>query len=507
VRLSDITVEVRDRSLTRLGLIRPEDLDLTIDEAHNNVGTWTVKLPTEHPLAVALRQPGAGIIVTGPTGVLMSGPTIKPELAASVADPAGTVTVEGVTDSVLLADALAYPQPGNGDPETQTLAHDTRTGPVETLLHAFVNANIGPAAPPVRRGAGLPGALTMGANLGRGPVTTKSARFAVLGNLLAELASVADLGFRIVQRGDVLVFETYPVHDHTADVRLDIYNNTLSSHRTALAAPGATQVIVAGQQEGVDRQFLHLSTADSTTAQQQWGRRIERFVDQRNTSDVAELTQAGMEVLTQQGVTAIAVQARPMDDTTMTFGTDWGLGDRVAVVVAGQELAATVTGYAVKTDADGFRLGALIGDPTALNPGAATARAAATVETRVAALERTTPATASDWRYAVTYLEPYVGYDDEGPRYSVAGNEVRLRGYFWFADDAPQPQPGGSRFIYLASLPPALTPAEIQNFPVACGGPNYVAQIEVGTGWLGIYLLPGGLPGWVAIDGIRYLLT
>jgi hypothetical protein len=40
-----------------------------VNDLHNNVGTWTLTLPAEHPLAGPLATPGAGIIVTGPTDV------------------------------------------------------------------------------------------------------------------------------------------------------------------------------------------------------------------------------------------------------------------------------------------------------------------------------------------------------------------------------------------------------------------------------------------------------
>jgi hypothetical protein len=387
MRLTDITVEVRDKTLTRIGLIRPEELDLQVHDLHNNVGTWTLKLAAEHRLTPVLRRPGSGIIVTGPTDVLLSGPTIKPENAATATDPAGTVTFDGVDDTVLLADALAYPEPGNGDPATQKAANDERRGPVESLMHQFVNANIGPAAPPVRRDAALLSKLTMGADRGRGPVTTKSARFKVLGNLLAELAVVADLGFRVVQRGDALVFETYVVRDRTADIRLDVLNSTLAGHRVAMSPPGVTHVLVAGQQEGVNRQFVHRTNPQALAAQAAWGRRIERFVDQRNTDKVEELQQAGDEVLADEGFATLAVQVVPMEDSAMPFGTTWKVGDRVAVVVEGQELSSTVTGYVLKANADGFTLGALIGDPQGFDPQAALGRRVNNVEARVSSLE------------------------------------------------------------------------------------------------------------------------
>jgi hypothetical protein len=384
LRLSDLTVEVRDINLTRLGIIRPEDLNLTVSDKHNNVGSWSLKLASEHPLADALRTPGAGLIVTGPDDVLFSGPVVKPAFKSDSNDPAGTLVFEGVTDTVALSDALSWPEPTNPNPETQTASHDVRTGAAETLMYAYVNANIGPGAPLARQKA----KLTLGTDGLRGPSLTKRARFPVLGNLLHELAVVSDLGFRVVQRGNSLVFETYAVADRTKTIRLDVLNGTLASQSVAVSAPGATRVIVAGQGELVERQFVARDNAESIEAETAWGRRIERFVDQRQTDVVDELIQAGDELLAEEGFTAVSVRAVPMDDTSMEFGKDWGLGDRVTVIVTGTESTAIVTGYVLRVDNEGLRLGAVLGDVADFDPDAALGKRVEDTQRRVSSLER-----------------------------------------------------------------------------------------------------------------------
>ena len=383
MQLADITVEVRDKGLNRIGLIRPEEMDIDIRGEHNNVGSWTIKLAAEHRLTPVLRTPGSGIIVLGPSDVLLSGPCTGPTYEASTDDPYGTVTFEGVGDSIVLADMLSFPDPTNVNPTTQTLSHDVRTGTVESIMHGFVNANCGPAAPAARRKANL----IMGTNGNRGPVTTKSARFPVLGNLLSDLAASAGLGFRVVQRDDKLVFETYAVTDRSAYIRLDVWNGTLSNQKLAITPPGATQVIVAGQGEMVDRQFYAATSADAQAAETLWGRRIERFVDQRQTDDSDEHIQKANEVLAKEGFTGVTVQATPTDDSTMRYGIDWSLGDTVTVVVDGDEEQSTVTGFILKASSEGVRLGAVLGDITNLDRNASIEKRLKDVETRLAALE------------------------------------------------------------------------------------------------------------------------
>jgi hypothetical protein len=381
--LQDITVEVRDKTLVRRGIIRPEELVLEFTDNFNNLGSWKLSLASEHPLCDTLRTPGSGIIITGPDDVLLSGPMVTSEFASTPTDPDGTVSFEGVSDTVCLADALAYPQPSNADAASQTEAHDIRSGAVETVMHAYVNANIGPSAPAARRKTGL----IMGANGARGPIINQSARFPVLGNLLTEIALLANLGFRVVQRGSNLVFETYAVTDRTAFVRLDVRNGTLSGQKVGISPPGVTRAIVAGQGDLTDRQFLEADTAESIAAEADWGRRIELFVDQRNTADWAELQQAGDEALADSGFTAVNVQVVPMEDSQARFGKEWGLGDALVVIVDDQELKSTVTGYVIKADRDGFMLGALLGDATGFDASAALNKRVTNTETRLSNLE------------------------------------------------------------------------------------------------------------------------
>jgi hypothetical protein len=294
------------------------------------------------------------------------------------------VVFEGISDTCVLSDYLAFPDPTNINPTTQTKSHDDRTGSAETLLHAYVNANIGPSAPVGRRKTGL----TMGANLGRGTIMTKSARFPILGNLLTDIALVDGLGFRVVQRSANLVFETYQIVDRSNVIRLDVMNNTLAGQRVAITPPAATHVIVAGQGEQVDRTFRDVTTPQSLAAEADWGRRIEVFQDQRDQADDAQLDQSGLETLADKGFTSVAVQAVPMEDSAMQFGTDWGLGDKVSVVVNDQELASTVTGMILKATEDGFKIGVELGDATGFNAEAAYAQRVQDTENRVSQLER-----------------------------------------------------------------------------------------------------------------------
>jgi hypothetical protein len=406
VRQEDLLVEVRDRTLTRVGAIPADLLTMDAEDIHNNVGAWKLQINAEHPLAAVLSTPGAGIIVTGPSDVLFSGPVTKTENAVTATDPLGTLTVEGVDDTIILADMLAWPEPTNGDAATQSRAYDDRTDAAESLMHYYVNANCGPGAPANRRRAGL----IMGTNGARGAIVSKSARFQQLGELCKELAEPAGLGFRIVQRGSNLVFETYAVADRTKEARLGVVNNTLAGQRVSVSTPAKTRVIVGGDGDGSNRLFVPVDNADSIAAETDWGRRIEAFIDERSSTDTAELTQKGAEALADGGATIRAAQAVPMEDSALDFGRDWYLGDKVSVIVGGAEMAAVVTGMVLKVDSDGYRLGATLGDPTPLSPDAAAAAAQKDLESRVSSLERTAESTPPGAR-----VIPYTGITQATP--------------------------------------------------------------------------------------------
>ena len=92
--------------------------------------------------------PGAGLIVSDTSGnTLMSGPVTETDDKATIEDPGGTITINGLSDTLILADRLAFPDPSNPNLDTQAEAYDVRTGVAEDLMHAYVTANIGPSAP------------------------------------------------------------------------------------------------------------------------------------------------------------------------------------------------------------------------------------------------------------------------------------------------------------------------------------------------------------------------
>lgn len=386
--ISDLTVEVRNSTLARVGQILPADLrGLELALRYNKIGGWKVSLRGDHPLLETLRSPGSGLIVTGPTGVIISGPTASATYTKTSSDTTGTWEIIGTDDSIILGERLAYPVPSTDDLSLQTAAYDTRTGPAETVVKEYVAANMGASAPASRRIT----ALTVDTDLGRGQTVKGNARFESLGALAESLLVTSALGFDVIQNGSNLTFNIYEPVDRSATIRMDVDNLRLTSSTYSYTSPVATRVIVGGSGDGAARILLERSSTDSVAAETTWGRRIEVFSDSRSSSASVDLAQSGDEILTDKGKTIESISVKPSDDETMALGRDWGLGDKVTVVVGTLEVVKVVSEIAIAVTDDGIKIGATVGDPavaSASDPESVIISGMTDQEARISNLER-----------------------------------------------------------------------------------------------------------------------
>lgn len=385
MQVSDLIVEVRDADLVRVGQIREDHLvGFTAVLRHKAVGSWSITLPVGNALAEELIKPGAGIIVTTSNGTLLSGPTVSVVTNQSTDDPDGTYSITGVDDSILLTERLAYPKPSTADVAAQTDPYDIRSGVAETVIKAYVNANMGPSAPVARR---VPN-LTIATDLARGGTVNGSARFDVIQELITGLADVGNLGFNIEQVNGNLVFDVFESVDRSASVRLDLYNGRLTKSEYAYSRPKTTRVIVGGKGDEEFRLFYEASSTESVSSETVWGRRIETFLDARSGEFNSELQAAADEVLVNDGKTQLSVSIAPSDDQTMLFGVDWNLGDKLTVVVGTLELVAVVTEVGLLISEDGVRIGATVGEPKGLDYESQILTRQANTALRIGKLER-----------------------------------------------------------------------------------------------------------------------
>lgn len=317
--MSNYALYVRDadrRTMAEVDHFTRLDLELRFNE----VGTWAIDVPPGGDAARRL-APGAGLIVVRDGETLLSGPVRAQRRSWS--DERSLATFSGPDDAVYLRDRLAYPVP-SGPPYAAAEA-DVRTGVASTVMRAYVDANAGPGANPERRVRGL----ALGTDPLIGTSGTWRARFVGLLELLQSIAVAAgDLGFRVVQAGTDLEFQVYQPVDRTRTAIFSPKLGTLRAFEYAVEPPELNYVIVGGGGEGTARLFVERGDPDSIV---EWDR-IESFRDRRDTTASDELSLTADEELTERAVKT-SLSVTPLDTDGLAFGTGYGLGDRVTVVI------------------------------------------------------------------------------------------------------------------------------------------------------------------------------
>lgn len=387
MELKDLTIEVRDSNFNRVGQLLPSDLvGSKFINRKNQVGSWEVHVANDSAMGELLRTPGYGIIVTGPDGILLSGPTMSAVLNQSVENPLGDWVISGTDDSVILIERLAYPLPSEADVTKQTVDSDVRTGSAEYVLKQYVDDNIGTSAPAARKISNL----TIETDLGRGDIVTGTARFITLQELLYPLAQTGGVGYTVEQDGTNIQFKVYIPQDRSNTIRMDLDNNQLVKTEYSYLSPKATRVIVGGQGESKDRIFIERTNTEATTAETTWKRRVETFTDSRGSGTNDELIQSADEILVDNGKTIINTSVIPSDALSMRYGYDWNLGDTITVVINEIEYSAVVTEVGISIESDGVRIQATVGTPTPLSFESKLVARSIDQETRISSLERNT---------------------------------------------------------------------------------------------------------------------
>ena len=434
--IEDLVVEIwRTDPFEPVGALSTGDIELLIEDNWNNVGVWDIVIDRNHYMLEDLRTPGARIVVYFKGNVLISGPVTEPEVKIDNRYPSGIVTVRGVTDDIIARDRVAHPDPTNPDLVANAQWSDERTANTEALLHDFVAVNAGELAHPERRVSNLRTGVTNGHG-DRGNENTRATRFAVLGNLLQDVALLDGIGFKFIQRGLHIDFETFVPADRTLEVRLDVNTGTLARQTVTLQSPTATHVWVNGQNEKNKRYILG-TTATSVAASNEWSRRIERVIDYRESNSDPALERRALEMLAEEGDTFRVMEVEPKDDSAFEILRDWNIGDLVAVIVDEfGETYSRITGYKLTADNRGVRMGVRIGDLARTNPDMDLEVRVSELEDRVSKIEQTTPGVTPPLDYDEGQwiaLTPEHGWSNVGGTYAPLearrdGAKISLRG-------------------------------------------------------------------------------
>lgn len=331
---------------------------LSVKLRFNDLSTWAVDL-IGGPSVPQLRQPGWGVRIDRDSVPMLSG-NMRQAQTTSTADGPVT-TISGVDDTTVLVDNLARPQPATATPPYSINAYDTRSGIGSTVMRAYADVNIGPAAPSNWR---VPG-LTIGGDPVVGSSVTMDARWAPLYDVLHSLAlSAGGLGFRVLQVGTGLQFQVWQPVDHSADTVFARELDNMGDYSYTETRPTANYIVCAGGDELTARVIREGSDAASIAA---WGRVI-LFRDRRDTVDTALMDQTVAEELV-KGAAQTAVTASLLSLPGRSWPGDFGLGDKVTVIIEDVPIVDIVQQVGIDVSSDGEVVTPRIGSPeTDLSP-------------------------------------------------------------------------------------------------------------------------------------------
>lgn len=315
--LSMYEIYMRDSQLRRIGQVT-DYTKLDLLPRFNAVGSFVLDIPTDSAAARELIKPQYGIIVRKNGNTVMSGTVAGRNRAFN--GPSDTLSLVGKDDNRFLEGRRVYPVPSGN---FSLADYDVRTGKAETVMKQYVDYNAGLNALPERR------ILTLEADKGLGLTVTGRGRFHTLLELLTTLAlKGGGLGFRVVQGDNSLEFQVYQPTDKTKSAFFSPLLSNLASFDYSHEDPTANFIIVGGGGEGKDRILLQKSDNYSIAQYGRW----ESFKDQRDTSDIAELNQSLDEELL-NGKEQSSFSFTPVDTPQLSYGTHYGLGDKVSIVL------------------------------------------------------------------------------------------------------------------------------------------------------------------------------
>lgn len=344
-------VFARNRFLERTGIV--DYTKLSFIKRHNIAGTWTLTANDED-VAQHLLLPGAGIVVERNGIAVFGGIVVDPDRSYA-GDGRREIEVSGVDDLGQLADRVIVPALLTAA-AWNTYGVDLRTGVASALILGYIDSN---AANPPDAARDIYG-LTMTADPGLGTTDRKTGRF---GNLLETIAGLAarstpELTVKVRQVGVQLLVTVEAIRDLTRSQVFSVEAGTLRSWKFSAKAPTVNYAYVGGGGVGSARIFVEPQDSPSIAEH----RRVERYIDQRQTSDVEELAKAGTEAFV-AGAAKVTIELDLVAD--LNDWPNWTTGDRVTTVVDGEAFVEVVRELEVTLDGTGEALHVVVGPPGA----------------------------------------------------------------------------------------------------------------------------------------------
>lgn len=370
-----IRILITDRNQNIVGDPIDNFKSLEVTTKFNEPASGNVVLPAE-PAIMAQLQPGNRIVIIRDGSVWTEGPLEIPqqfEWSADDVDAAGPgrVTAYFTDDLAVIAGRITFADPTlSWANQPLTANYAPASANAEVLIRSLVNLNAGPGA---LTGRQVPG-LALVTTAGIGSTTKLVTRFEPLLDACRRLAlNGGGLGFHTYAESGGLRFRCYAPADLTATARFSIGLGNLRQLSYTGSAPTVTRAYVSGTLIEGDpnsvppvpdaRTFVPVS--DTAAGDTWWP--IEAYVDGSADSDAdGELTADGQEELA-NGAAPVELATVTVDTPDLRAGVDYGLGDRVTVVLpTGLEVTDVVRAIQLNaTPESGELVTSVIGSPDA----------------------------------------------------------------------------------------------------------------------------------------------
>lgn len=365
-----IQLLVTDRNLNVLGDPLAGWTKVSCDLNFNAPASGQVTLPA-WPEYMQLLQPGNRMVLIRDNTIWCAGPLEEPQDytwdLGQNAGP-GTVTVTFTDDLARVAGYLTYPDPALAFSAQTTTSDVVRTLSginAELIIRQLVSENCGPAALAARRIE----RLVLDAVAGVGTTRTIRTRFEPLLDACRTAAIGDGLGFRTRQIADEIRFGVYQPADRTGSARFSAGLGNLRSVRFTMGAPTATAELVQGGNDpknaapSGDPPNVRVYVEVNSGAATDWYR-VEKLIEQSGKDNTnGELSLAGKLALGDDNPQA-SLATVTVDTPDLQAGRDYGLGDRVTVVLpSGLEIADIVRTIRLEATPDeGEVVTSVIGD-------------------------------------------------------------------------------------------------------------------------------------------------
>lgn len=329
------SVQVWDSDMQALSLLPASVYDyFRYERQFRTADSFELRINRNAPKAETLLSPSAAYVVYFDSQTARAGRIEQVEC---------TLSERGAGDEMIIVSGRAGGTFSGRLAAAGTLSgtgYDTQTGPAESLMRHYVEVNAVSALNERGNAAtarNIPN-LILADDEGRGATCTYSARYETLAEVLQALSYAGGVGWEVVLDTEArkLVFRVIEGVSHTSqDERPVVFSpalgNLLSCDYLYSELDRKSLAYVGGAGEDASRavQAVYLEAEEPAGYD-----RREVFVDAANTSDLAELTTAGLSELAEMSGT-VSLEASISQDAPLKYGTHYDLGDIVTVEYSG----------------------------------------------------------------------------------------------------------------------------------------------------------------------------